>query len=88
MPSSDDVLFEYVSQRNPKSNDDFKLFLRLYPEHREEIIDFTATWRAMSILDKILPPAPLDPAVERHMLRRAKAHLRAVQRRRASTFRS
>jgi hypothetical protein len=49
MPSADDVLFEYVWQTNPKSNDDLERFLRLYPEHRDEIIEFTATWRALSI---------------------------------------
>jgi hypothetical protein len=49
------VLFRYVSQYNLKSNEDLKRFLRLYPAYREEIIDFTATWRALSILDKFLP---------------------------------
>jgi uncharacterized protein YfaA (DUF2138 family) len=83
MLSSDDVLFEYVSQANPKSNDDFRRFLQLYPEYREELIDFTATWRAMAILDTILPPAPIDPPVEREMLRSARAHARAMFRRRS-----
>jgi hypothetical protein len=83
-PSSDDVLFKYVSQGNPKSNEDLKRFLHLYPECREEIIDFTATWRAMSILEKILPPPIPDPVVERELIRRAKARLRAMQRRRRS----
>ena len=83
--SSDDVLFSYVSRGNPKSNEDLKRFLRLYPEYREEIIDFTATWRALSILDTFLPPVPLDPVVERQIMQRAKAHLRVKQRRRAST---
>jgi hypothetical protein len=87
MPSADDVLFEYVWQSNPKSNDDLKRFLRLYPEHRDEIIEFTATWRAMSILERVLPPAPLDPGQELQLLRYAKAQLRAVQRRRARTVR-
>jgi len=27
----DNVLFKYVSQGNPKSNEDLKRFLRLYP---------------------------------------------------------
>jgi hypothetical protein len=87
MPSADDVLFEYVWQSNPKSNDDLKRFLRLYPEHRDEIIEFTATWRALSILERVLPPAPLDPGKELQLLRYAKAQLRAVQRRRARTVR-
>jgi hypothetical protein len=69
MPSADDVLFEYVWQSNPKSNDDLKRFLRLYPEHRDEIIEFTATWRALSILERVLPPAPLDPGEELQRLR-------------------
>jgi len=80
---SDDVLFEYVSRGNPKSNEHLKRFLRLYPQYREEIIDFTATWRAMSILDRILPPPLPDPAVERELLRRAKKSWHALQRRRA-----
>jgi uncharacterized protein YfaA (DUF2138 family) len=84
MPSSDDVLFEYVSQGNPKSNDDFRRFLQLYPEYREELIDFTATWRAMAILDTILPPTPIDPLVEREMLHCARAHARAMCRRRSA----
>jgi hypothetical protein len=82
----DDVLFKYVSQGNPKSNEDLKRFLRLYPECREEIIDFTATWRAMSILDRILPPPMPDPAVERELLRCAKTSLQALRRRRASAL--
>jgi hypothetical protein len=82
--SADDVLFRYVSQYNPKSNDDLKRFLRLYPIYREEIIDFTATWRALSILDKILPPPETDLVVDRHLLKQAKAQLRAARRRRAS----
>jgi hypothetical protein len=84
MQNADDVLFRYVSQYNPKSNDDLKRFLRLYPIYREVIIDFTATWRALSILDKILPPPETDPVIDRHLLRQAKAQLRAARRRRAS----
>jgi ribonuclease D len=87
MPSADDVLFEYVWQANPKSNDELKRFLRLYPEHRDEIIEFTATWRALSILERVLPPAPLDLVEELQLLRYAKAQLRFVQRRRARTVR-
>ena len=83
--SLDDVLFNYVSRGNPKSNEALKQFLHLYPEYREEIIDFTATWRALSILDTFLPPAPLDPVVERQMMQRAQAHLRVTQHRRANT---
>jgi hypothetical protein len=83
MLSSDDVLFEYVSQGNPKSNDDFGRFLRHYPQYREELIDFTATWRAMAILDTVLPPPAIDPAAERQMLDCAKAHVRAMHRRRS-----
>jgi len=85
MASADDVLFNYVSRANPKSNDDLKRFLRRYLEHREEIIDFTATWRALSILDTVLPPAVIDPVEERRMLNHAKAHLRTLQRHRSST---
>ena len=83
---SDDVLFKYVSQGNPKSNENLKRFLRLYPECREEIIEFTATWRAMSILDRILPPPSPDPAVERELLHCAKTSLHASQRRRTNAL--
>jgi hypothetical protein len=89
MDELDNLLFEYVAHANPKSNEDLKRYLRRYPRYREEIIDFTANWRALSILDKVLPPPPVDPALERQMLRRARADLRAKQRRRrASQIRS
>src|SRR5262245_56460206 len=79
----DDVLFRYVSQSNPKSNEDLKLFLRLYPLYREEIIEFTATWRALSILEWVQPPP--DPNDEQLLVHQAKRHLRILQRHRAST---
>jgi hypothetical protein len=79
----DDVLFKYVSQSNPKSNEDLKRFLRLYPLYREEIIEFTATWRALSILEWVKPP--LDPVDERQLMQQAKLHLRTLQRHRTST---
>jgi hypothetical protein len=50
------VRFAYISHANPKSNEDLKRYLRSYPGFREEIIEFTATWRALSIVAKILPP--------------------------------
>ena len=88
MDELDNLLFEYVAHANPKSNEDLKRYLRRYPRYREEIIDFTANWRALSILDKVLPPPPVDPALERQMLRRAQADFRARRRRRASPIRS
>jgi hypothetical protein len=78
----DDVLFKYVSRSNPKSNEDLKRFLRLYPLYREEIIEFTATWRALSILEWVKPPP--DPVDERQLMRHAKVHLRTLQRHRTS----
>lgn len=78
----DELFFDYIAHANPKSNEHLKRYLRLYPQFREEIIDFTANWRALSILEKVLPPAPTDAAVERQMLRRAEARLRALRRRR------
>jgi hypothetical protein len=83
MAELNDVLFEYVSHGNPKSNEDLKRFLRRFPEQREEIIDFTATWRAMSILETTLPPPTPDPSVERQMLKRSQARWRALRRRHA-----
>jgi hypothetical protein len=82
MYEADDVLFDYIAHGNPKSNEDLKRYLRRYPQLREEIVDFTANWRALSILEKVLPPAPPDPAVERQLLRRAQARLRAMRHRR------
>jgi len=84
MYDADDVLFDYIAHGNPKSNQDLKRYLRRYPQLREEIVEFTANWRALSILEKVLPPAQPDPAVERQLLRRAQARLRAMRRRRMS----
>jgi hypothetical protein len=79
----DELFFDYITRANPKSNDDLKRYLRLYPQFREAIIEFTATWRALSIVEKVLPPAHADPIIERQLLRRAQAHYRAIRRRRA-----
>lgn len=84
MDDLDDLLFDYTTRANPKSNEHLKRYLRRYPQFREEIIDFTANWRALSILEKVLPPALPDPLVEREILRRAQARLRAMRRRRTS----
>jgi hypothetical protein len=83
MAELNDVLFEYVAHGNPKPNEDLKRFLRRFPEQREEIIDFTATWRAMSILETTLPAAKSDPLVERNILKRAQARWRVLRRRHA-----
>ena len=80
----DMLLFDYVARDNPKSNEDLKRYLRLYPQYREEIIEFTANWRALSIVEKVTPPPLLDPAIERRIVRRAKARLRAMRRRHTS----
>jgi hypothetical protein len=82
LPSDlDDVFVAYVGQANPKSNEDLKHYLRRYPQYREEIIEFTANWRALAILETVLPPPETDPAAERRLMRHAKTHLRALQRR-------
>jgi len=82
MDELDDLLFDYTTRANPKSNEDLRRYLRRCPQFREEIIEFTANWRALSILDKVLPPALPDPIIERQILRRAQARLRAMRRRR------
>ncbi len=79
----DDVLFEYIAHGNPKSNEHLKRFLRRFPQRREEIIDFTATWRALSILDAALPAPKSEPLVERQILKRAQARWRVLRRRQA-----
>jgi hypothetical protein len=83
MAELDEVLFEYVAQGNPKSNEHLKRFLHRFPEHCEEIIDFTATWRALSILETALPAPEPDPLVERQILNRAQARWRVLRRRQA-----
>jgi hypothetical protein len=46
-------------------NVDLVPYLRCYPQFRDEIIEFTADWRACSILKTVLAqPAP-DPRLER-----------------------
>lgn len=79
----DELFFDYITRANPKSNDDLKRYLRLYPQFREAIIEFTATWRALSIIEKVLPPPTADPVAERQLLRRAQARYSAIRRRRA-----
>jgi hypothetical protein len=85
MPGLDDVLFEYVTHGNPKSNEHLKRFLRRFPEWREAIIDFTANWRSLSILEHTLPAPKPDPLVERHIWRRAQARWSVLRRRRAKS---
>jgi hypothetical protein len=79
----DAVLFDYLAHANPKSNEDLKRVLRRYPEFREDIIEFTANWRALSILDQVLPSPEPDPAADREILRRARAQMRSLMSRRA-----
>jgi hypothetical protein len=81
----DIVLFDYVAHGSPKSNEHLKRYLRRYPEFREDIIEFTANWRALSIVEKMLPQPQPDPAADRDILRRAKAQLRGLMRRRSRT---
>ncbi len=83
MADLDDVLFAYVAHGNPKSNEQLTRFLRRFPEHREEIIDFTATWRALSILEQVLPAPKPGPLVERQIWKRARACWRVQRRRQA-----
>ncbi len=45
MPGSNDGFFECASQGNPKSNHSLRCALRFDRAHRDEIGDFTATWR-------------------------------------------
>jgi hypothetical protein len=81
MNDLDVVLFDYIAQANPESDDDLKRYLKRYPQYREEIIEFTASWRALSILDAM--PPEHDPAADREILRRATAQARALMRRTA-----
>jgi hypothetical protein len=83
MADLDDVLFAYVAHGNPMSNEQLTRFLRRFPEHREEIIDFTATWRALSILEQVLPAPTPDPLVEQQIWKRAQTRRRVQRRRQA-----
>lgn len=83
MHQVDEVLFDYIARGNPKSNEDLKKYLRRYPHLRDEIIEFTANWRALAILDRVLPPVPPDPVIEARLMQRARARLRSMRRRRA-----
>jgi hypothetical protein len=83
MAELDDVLFEYVAHGNSKSNEHLKRFLCRFPELREEIIDFTATWRTLSILEKTLPAPKPDPLEQRPIWKRAQASWRVLRRRQA-----
>lgn len=78
----DELFVAYVGSANPKSNEDLKRYLRRYPQFREEIIEFTANWRALAILEAVSPPPVPDPAADRRLMRRAATQLRALQRRR------
>jgi hypothetical protein len=60
MSELDDVLFEYVAHCDPKS-EHLKRFLRRFPNRRRRSSAITATWRALSILDKALPVPKPDP---------------------------
>jgi hypothetical protein len=77
----DDVLFDYIAHGNPKSNDDLKRYLRRHPQFRKEIVEFTANWRALSILETVMPSALPDPGLERKLLRLGRARLRRAHRR-------
>jgi hypothetical protein len=79
----DIMLFDYVAHGNPKSNAHLKRYLRRYPEFREDLIEFTANWRALSIVQNVFPAPQPDPAADRDILRRAKAQLRGLMRRRS-----
>jgi hypothetical protein len=72
----DELLHDYVMNANPKSNEDLTRYLRRYPQFREVIIDFTATWRA---IEKVLPP-PRDLVGEEELMRHAETRLRASRR--------
>lgn len=75
MNELEDLLRDYATHSDPKSNADLRHWLRLYPQFREEIIEFTADWRALSMLDHAL-------SLERKFIRRALAQLISRPRRR------
>jgi hypothetical protein len=84
MDELDLVLFQYITRGNLKSNEHLKRYLKRYPGYREEIIEFTANWRAFAILDRVLPPPPaLDPETDRQLLQCARSQMRGLLRRRS-----
>jgi hypothetical protein len=83
MAKLEDVLFDYISEGHPGSNEHLKRFLRRFPAWREEIIDFTATWRALLVLERSQPEPEPEPLIERRIWKRAQARWRALHRRQA-----
>ena len=54
MAQANDVLFDYITQGDPNSIDHTKRYLKRYPQFREEIIELTAMWRALSNIEALL----------------------------------
>jgi hypothetical protein len=79
MNELEDLLRDYAIHSDPRSNADLRHWLRLYPQFREEIIEFTADWRALSMLDQAL-------GLERKFIRRAQARLINRPRRRGNDW--
>jgi hypothetical protein len=81
LDDADDVLVDYIAHANAKSNEDLKRYPRRHLRFHDEVVELTATWRALSILERVLLPDPPNRAVVRQLIRRAQARLRAVRRR-------
>jgi hypothetical protein len=76
------VLFDFVAHGNPNSAEHTKHYLRRYPQFRAEIVELAAMWRALSVIEALLPPPKPDPVSDRRILWRARAQHRADRRRR------
>jgi hypothetical protein len=88
MADAYDVLFDYVTRGSPNSTEHTERYLRRYPQFRAEIVELAALWRALSIIEALLPPAERDPVGDRPVYWRAAAQDHAERRRRARQRRS
>ena len=68
MNELENLLRDYATHGDPRSNADLKRWLRLYPQFHDDIIKFTASWRVLCMLDQAL-------SLERQFIWRAQARL-------------
>jgi hypothetical protein len=83
MTDAFDVLFDYVTHGSPNSAEHTRRYVGRYPQFRDEIIELAAVWRALSIIEAVLPPPEPNLVGDRRILWRAQVEFRAGRRGRA-----
>lgn len=74
-PTLDDVLNEFVAAYEEPTAEALERWASRYPQFREELIDFAASWAEQIVL----PPAPeLSPEEEKLLVDRAMSHVQNV----------